>query len=62
MPVVYGLKKIRKSQSYRRSGGGRGRGGWKILGNNTWFSGEAEKDQLLSIKYKGGGYRKLTAY
>ena len=27
MPVVYGLKKIRKSQSYRRSGGGKGEGG-----------------------------------
>ena len=56
MPAVYGLKKkiTRKSRSYRRSGGGRGRGGWNILGNITWFSGEAEGDQLSSIEYGGG--------
>ena len=65
MPAVYGLKKkiTRKSRSYRRSGGGgRGEGVGRFLGNITWFSGEAEGDQLSSIEYRGGGYRKLTAY
>ena len=63
MPAVYGLKKkiTRKSRSYRRSGGGGGEGVGSFLGNITWFSGEAEGDQLSSIEYRGG-YRKLTAY
>ena len=63
MPAVYGLKKkiTSKSRSYRKSEGGEG--GWKILGNITWFSGKAEGGQLSSIEYKmGGEYRKLTAY
>lgn len=56
MPAVYGLKKkiTRKSRSYRRSGGG-GEGVGSFLGNITWFSGEAEGDQLSSIEYRGGG-------